>query len=667
MKLEELKGLGPTRLQTLSAMGISSLRDLLYHLPLRYEDRTTASPCAELRTGMTGMVEGLVTSEPKISFFNGLSRVSLTLQDLSGRLAVVWFNQPWMKEQFRLNDLAALYGTVTEKNGRRMMVNPQKVQEREILPVYRAVKGLPAKTYREIMRKALEQVEDCLPESLPQSLRLRYGLCELNYAIRQAHFPDSLEALKIARRRISFEQMLLYQVLVALAGRKREKGFALDIPPDMPEEYWKRCGFEPTSAQKRALSEIRSDLCRDVPMSRMVQGDVGCGKTAIALGAMVMACSAGYQCLMMAPTEILARQHEEGSRQLLESFGLRTGLILGSTRTSERRRLNEAAASGEIDVFFGTHALISENMSYRRLGLVITDEQHRFGVQQRSALQNKGAGEAGLPHVLVMSATPIPRSLALILYGDLELSLVDELPPGRKPVATRIVPESKREDMYGFLRRQVAEGRQAYVICPLVEDSEADETLRSVQSTYDALCSRELKDLRVGLTWGGQAPAEKADTLRRFAAGEMDVLVSTTVVEVGVNVPNAAVMVIENAQRYGLAQLHQLRGRVGRGTAESWCFLVGEANERLRTMTQTNDGFVIAQKDLELRGPGDLMGVRQSGEAMDGFLLNGDMRQLEETHACMKSLRDDPALAEERKLVEEQALKAFPDTRIARN
>ena len=667
MELSELRGLGPTRLERLRAMGICSLRDLLYTLPIRYEDRTSPTPCADCRAGMRVLAEGIVTSEPKISFFHGLSRVTLTLRDGTGTLHIVWFNQPWMQNQFALNDLAALYGTVSEKNGRRMLVNPQKVTERSIQPVYRAIRGIPAKTYREIVTAALSQTDDCCPESLPGPLRLRHGLCERNFAIRQAHFPDSLESLKIARRRLSFEQMLLYEAMISMAGNHSDPGYAMGIPPDAAGRYWSVLPFPPTAAQQRVLEDIAADMRQPRAMGRLIQGDVGCGKTAIAFGAMVMAAQAGYQALMMAPTEILAVQHFENARALLAPLGITCGLMTGSMKAAEKRKAHEAAASGSWQLIFGTHALISDGVAYQKLGLVITDEQHRFGVRQRSALQEKGKADGLAPHVLVMSATPIPRTLALILYGDLDLSVVDELPPGRTPVVTRIVPEEKRASMYGFLRAQVAAGKQAYVICPLVEDSEAMEDISSAKSTFDQLSENELKGLRLGLTWGDQPAEEKEDTLRRFSAGELDVLVSTTVVEVGVNVPNATVMVIENAERYGLSQLHQLRGRVGRGTDASWCFLLAEANERLRILTQTSDGFEIAQKDLELRGPGDLLGTRQSGEAVAGFLLDGDVRLLEEACQCMKELRGNPSLREECRQVEEEAMLHYSDRQIARN
>ena len=374
-----------------------------------------------------------------------------------------------------------------------------------------------------------------------------------------------------------------------------------------------------------------------------------------------MVCKAGFQAAMMAPTEILARQHYESAKAMLEPLGLRCGLLIGSMRAKEKKAAHAACACGEWDAVFGTHALISEGVAYRNLGLVVTDEQHRFGVNQRSSLQEKGANAGKAPHVLVMSATPIPRTLALILYGDLDVSVVDELPPGRTPVKTRVVPEEKREAMYGFLRGEVAKGRQGYVVCPLVEESEMLEDVRSAKETYDDLVHGVLHGLRVGLTWGTQKAEDKANVLADFAAGKLDVLVSTTVIEVGVNVPNASVMIIENAERYGLSQLHQLRGRVGRGTAESWCFLLAEENERLRILTQTNDGFLVAQKDLELRGPGDLMGTRQSGEMLQGFLLDGDVKLLEEAANCMKKLRTEPAFSAERQAVEAVAMRFYGD------
>ncbi len=654
MELSEMRGVGPARMESLRAVGITSLRDLLYTLPVRYEDRTVITPCKEARGEV--LVMGVVPDSPKYSRFNGLVRVTASLHDDSGRLSLAWYNQPWMMQQLPVGEAIMLYGRVAEKNGRRVLQNAAIVTEKSIQPVYRAIKGIPAKSFRAMMEQALEQVDDTCPETLPNSLRLRHGLCELNFALRQAHFPANFENLKMARRRLAFEQMLMYQAALGLMRHHKEDGMPIPLADDATDDFWRTMPFPPTGAQKRVLEEVAADLRRTRAMSRLIQGDVGCGKTALAFGAIAMVCKAGFQAAMMAPTEILARQHYESAKAMLEPLGIRCGLLIGSMKAKEKKTAHAACASGEWDAVFGTHALISEGVAYKNLGLVVTDEQHRFGVRQRSTLQEKGAQEGKAPHVLVMSATPIPRTLALILYGDLDVSVVDELPPGRTPVKTRVVPESKREAMYGFLREEIAKHRQGYVVCPLVDESDMLEDVRSAKETYDDLVQGVLHGLRVGLTWGTQKADDKAAVLADFASGALDVLVSTTVIEVGVNVPNASVMIIENAERYGLSQLHQLRGRVGRGSAESWCFLLAEENERLRILTQTNDGFLVAQKDLELRGPGDLMGTRQSGEMLQGFLLDGDVKLLEEAANCMKKLRADASLSAERESVERVAL-----------
>ncbi len=654
-----MRGIGPARMASLRAVGITSLRDLLYTLPVRYEDRTKIVPCGEARGEV--LVMGVVKDPPKFSRFNGLQRVTASLRDDSGRLSLAWYNQPWMMQQLPVGEPIMLYGRVAEKNGRRVLQNAAIVTEPSIQPVYRAVKGIPAKSFRTMMEQALEQVDDTCPETLPNTLRLRHDLCELNFALRQAHFPTNFENLKLARRRLAFEQMLMYQAALGMMRHHKEDGMPIPLADCAAADFWATMPFPPTGAQRRVLEEVAADLRGNRAMSRLIQGDVGCGKTALAFGAIAMTVKAGFQTAMMAPTEILARQHYESARAILEPLGIRCGLLIGSMKVKEKRAAHAACASGEWQAVFGTHALISDGVGYNKLGLVVTDEQHRFGVRQRSTLQEKGAVEGKAPHVLVMSATPIPRTLALILYGDLDVSVVDELPPGRTPVKTRVVPEEKREAMYGFLRGEVAQGRQGYVVCPLVEDSEMLEDVRSAKETYDDLVHGVLHGLRVGLTWGTQKAEEKANVLAEFSAGKLDVLVSTTVIEVGVNVPNASVMIIENAERYGLSQLHQLRGRVGRGAAESWCFLLAEENDRLRILSQTNDGFLVAQKDLELRGPGDLMGTRQSGEMLQGFLLDGDVKLLEEAAGCMKQLRADSRLQEERAAVEAVALTHYRD------
>ena len=551
---------------------------------------------------------------------------------------VVWYNQPWLKDQLAPGRELLLYGKADRPRGALQLVSPTIEHEASLVPVYRQVPGVPAKALRAAIEAALEACDANWPEDLPESIRRRYGLSERNFALRSAHFPASREALAAARRRLAFEDLLLYQVALGLTRESGREGVRLDFDDAEIESFWSSLPFAPTGAQRRVLGEIAQDLRSPRAMARLVQGDVGCGKTAIAFAAIRLAWACGYQAAMMAPTEVLARQHYDGARELLEPMGLRVGLLTGSLTAKQHRLAHEAIAAGEWDVVIGTHALITEGVEYRRLGLVVTDEQHRFGVRQRAKLGEKGDA----PNVLVMSATPIPRTLALILYGDLDISIVDELPPGRRPVATRIVPEAKREGLYGFLRQEVRSGRQAYVVCPLVEESEAVDA-RPAEEVYDDLRTRRLPDLRIELVHGRMRPAEKDAALERFRSGEADILVSTTVIEVGVNVPNATIMVIENAERFGLAQLHQLRGRVGRGSEESWCFLMAEPNERLRFLASTADGFKIAQKDLELRGPGELFGTRQSGAIAEGVSLMGsDAELIRDTHDLARELLSHP-------------------------
>ncbi len=657
--LKELKGLGKARLAVLEKAGIRTLADLLLTLPVRYQDTSVSLPIGEIAPGMEVCVSGYPKASPRLSRFKGMSSVTLRLMDESGGVPVVWYNQPWLQNQIHQEDLLTLYGRVDrDKQGRLRMASPLIVRERGILPVYRALSGIPPRVMRELIREALLLIEDCCPETLPDILRLKYHLCERNFALRQAHFPETKENLAIALRRMSFEGLLLYQAAAASLRGERAKGVAMEVAEDEIDRYFRSLPFPPTGAQKRVLAEIAADLQSGTAMGRMVQGDVGCGKTALAFGAMFLSAQAGYQSALMAPTEILARQHLDSAKKALEPLGVSCGLLLGGMKAKERRDALEKIASGEWQAVIGTHALISEGVRYDRLGLVITDEQHRFGVRQRRLLSRKGQEEEAAPNELVMSATPIPRSLALVLYGDLDLSVVDEMPPGRTPVKTRIVPEDKREGLYRFIREEASRGRQTYVVCPLVEESDVIDA-RSAQETYADLCTGPLADLRLGLTYGSQDAAEKEETIRKFAAGEIDVLVSTSVIEVGVNVPSATVMVIENADRFGLSQLHQLRGRVGRGAEESWCFLMAAPNERLKALCETSDGFKIAQKDLEMRGPGDFLGTRQHGDTLlPGMALGADMLLLEETSQCLKWLRS-PGYEEEWAQVKESARQAF--------
>lgn len=665
MELSDIKGVGKTRLDTLRAAGITSLRDLLFNLPTGYKDTTHPLPIASLVPGQTCAVEGVIASRPRLNRYPGGNSVTLLIEDDTGLIPCVWFNQPWMAQNLKEGQTKLFYGRVDRYKGKLQMMNPSLETEGAITPLYKTLPGIPGKVMRDIVAAALSEVDDCCPETLPKSLRMRYGLCEKNFAIRQAHFPDTYEALEAARRRLSFEQLLFYQAALSFLRDRKEDGIPLPVIPEDMKVFWRAMPFPPTGAQMRVLAEIGADMTGPYPMARLVQGDVGSGKTAIAFGALFLCVKYGYQGALMAPTEILARQHLESAKALLTPLGITCGLLVGGMKAKERKEALAAIATGAWQVVIGTHALISEGVAYQNLGLVITDEQHRFGVRQRSALLDKGIAKEGeaQPHVLVMSATPIPRTLALILFGDLDVSVVDELPPGRTPVATRIVPEGKREGMYGFLRNEIAMGRQAYIVCPLVEESEEAGDLKAAQSQYRELTAGPLSGLRVGLTYGKQPPGEKAAVLEAFSSGELQVLVATTVIEVGVNVPNATVMIIEDAHRYGLSQLHQLRGRVGRGSAESWCFLLAEPNERLRTLASTNDGFIIAKKDLELRGPGEFFGTRQHGApALPGMSAQGDVLLLEETQKCLHDLRREASLFYEWELVKAEAQRAFADS-----
>ena len=659
MNITDMEGIGPARAEALRAMGIISLRDLLFTLPVRYEDHETVSPC---RTSTPGniLVQGRFTDPLKMARFNGITRVTGTICDASGKMPVCWYNEPWMATTIKVWEEVRLYGRLNIKNGRRTLQNPRLAPEGGWIPVYRPVRGFPAKSFRKLITEALNHLEDCCPETLPREFRMEHRLCELNFALREAHFPQSMMNLEIARRRLSFERILIYLMYVTGIGTERHKAHAFPITEAQTEAYWQSLVFAPTGAQRKVLEEIAADLRKETAMARLIQGDVGSGKTAVAFGAIRLAKEAGFQAAMMAPTEILAAQHYESARETLETAGIRCRLLTGSTKAKERREILKELAEGGCDAVFGTHALISKDVAYQRLGLVITDEQHRFGVNQRSALGQKGEdAEQTFPHVLVLSATPIPRTLALILYGDLDISIIDEMPKGRTPVKTFLVPEAKREGMYGFLREQVRAGRQAYIVCPAVEDSETMDELKSAKAVYEELSTGPLKDLRIGLTWGNQKAAEKEQTLQDFHSGKFDVLVATTVIEVGINNPNATIMIIENAERFGLSQLHQLRGRVGRGSAESWCFLLSENSGKIDILCKTNDGFVISQKDLEMRGPGDLMGTRQSGDFTGMLTADMNGRLLEEVSRAVQELRRDPAQKKTLQQLEDYAKEYF--------
>ncbi|MDD2647958.1 MAG: ATP-dependent DNA helicase RecG [Eubacteriales bacterium] len=638
MLLSEQKGIGTSRIAALRLAGIEDAVSLLMYLPQSYRDLSRITPISDLSVGMPAVIRARILRPPTCTYIRGMSIVRAAIQDESGKLSVTYFNQPWMQKQLHEGDVVTLSSRLLIKNKQKQFVNPTLEKENGIRPVYKAIKGFPTKLLRELISRLILEEGFLIVEPLPESILSEYSLMPINDAIREAHIPQSEITLKEARRRLSFENLLMYQCAILGVKKRRGNGFLIDSGSDTSKSFWSRMPYKPTNAQIRVTNEIYADLSSQTAMARLVQGDVGCGKTAIAFAAIYAAFKSGYQSALMAPTEILARQHYESAKKLLEPFGISCGLFIGGMKAKERRDALESIKSGEWQLVIGTHALISKGVEYHNLGLAITDEQHRFGVNQRQTLADKGKN----PHVLVLSATPIPRSLALILYGDLDVSIVDELPPGRTAVRTRIVSKEKRDLLFGFVRDEVRKGRQAYIVCPLVEEDDEAEDVKSAKAVLDELVNGQLSGLRLGLTYGSQRSGEKAEVIGSFASGELDVLVATTVIEVGVNVPNATIMVIENAERYGLSQLHQLRGRVGRGSEQSWCFLEGEKNERLDMMTKTNDGFEIAQKDLELRGPGDLFGTAQHG-AMElfGDAAGADIRLIQETQALAKRLRSE--------------------------
>ena len=612
IEISQVPGVGPARAKAFALAGIRTVKDLLNCLPKEYIDLDHPASIREVEIGSSVLFMGRVVSVSKAFRRGNLTIVSARVNDGISSINAVWYNQPWIREKLRPDMQVKLYGRLErDKSGARHLASPVFMEGEGLIPVYKAIPGIQPKVLSATMEKALRLMDGQWPDELPQEMRMRLSLCERNFAMRNAHFPIDADALAFARRRLAFEEMLLYQIALRLLRGGPQKGTAISVSD--PDIFWSGLPFPPTGAQKRVLTEIFSDMASEKAMSRLVQGDVGCGKTAVAFGAAWAAIQAGYQVALMAPTGILAAQHLESAQKMLSPLGIKSGLLVGGMSASARREALAGIASGEWQLVIGTHALLTDTVVYHKLALVITDEQQRFGVRQRAVLLQKGEA----PNVLVLSATPIPRTLSMVLYGDLDVSIVDELPPGRTPVKTRIVPEEKRENMYGFLRGLFDQGRQAYVVCPLVEESEVMDAA-SAESVCEMLQNGPFKDYRVALATGKMKAEEKDAVLEAFHRGEIQCLVSTTVIEVGVNVPNATVMVIENAERFGLSQLHQLRGRVGRGDLESWCFLLAESNERLDLLCKTNDGFVIAQKDLDLRGPGELFGFRQSGAAMAG-------------------------------------------------
>ena len=613
-----LKGVGPKTAERFEKLGIVTLADLLCHYPRRYIDFSRPYSIAEAPPDTECVVKAEVFAKPAGRILPGGRRMErITAGDDVSSLEITWFNNPYAAQKLELGQEYYFQGIVTGGMLRRQMVNPQVRTAAQITAapfeaVYPQTEGLSSTVIAKCIRQLLPHAE-LLPDPLPEEMLKKYRLLSKADAVRAIHCPATEEEAFAARRRLIYEELLVLQLGI---GRMKNRGSASTGAPMQrldPAPFWASLPFSPTGAQRRAVDEILTDLSGSTSMNRLLQGDVGSGKTLVAAAAIWACIRSGYQAALLAPTEILAAQHAENLNRMLAPFGMRVALLTGGMKAAARRTTLAAIRSDEADLVVGTHAILSEGVEFARLGLAVVDEQHRFGVRQRGMLAEKAAN----PHLLVMSATPIPRTLGLLIYGDLDISILDELPPGRKPVKTRCITGKKRRDLYGFLDREIGAGRQVYIVCPAIEDT-PDGGLNAVKSYYEDIAKALLPDRRVGLMHGRLKPKEKAAVMDDFKAGRLDALVSTTVIEVGVDVPNATVMVIENAERYGLSALHQLRGRVGRGAAESWCFLVSDntaesVQKRLKFLCSTSDGFAVAQFDLETRGPGDFFGSRQHG------------------------------------------------------
>ncbi|MFQ8834348.1 MAG: ATP-dependent DNA helicase RecG [Faecalibacterium prausnitzii] len=646
-----LKGVGPKTAERFEKLGILTLSDLLCHYPRRYLDFSKPYSIAEAPADTECVVKAEVFAKPGGRILPGGRRMErITAGDDVSSLEITWFNNPYAAQKLELGQEYYFQGIVTGGMLRRQMVNPQvrtdaQVKSSPFEAVYPQTEGLTSSAIAKCVRQLLPHAE-LLPDPLPPEMLKKYRLLSKADAVRAIHCPATEEEAFAARRRLIYEELLVLQLGI---GRMKNHGAAATGAPMKKADaspFWESLSFSPTGAQRRAVEEILTDMSGETSMNRLLQGDVGSGKTLVAAAAIWACIRAGYQAALLAPTEILASQHAENLNRLLSPFGMRVALLTGGMKAAARRTTLAAIRDDEADLIVGTHAILSEGVEFARLGLAVVDEQHRFGVRQRGLLAEKAAN----PHLLVMSATPIPRTLGLLMYGDLDISILDELPPGRKPVKTRCITGKKRADLYGFLDREIDSGRQVYIVCPAIEDA-GGSGLNAVKSYYEDIAKAYLPDRRVGLMHGKLKPKEKAAVMDDFKSGRLDALVSTTVIEVGVDVPNATVMVIENAERYGLSALHQLRGRVGRGAAESWCFLVSDnasesVQKRLKFLCSTSDGFAVAQYDLETRGPGDFFGSRQHGlPTLQIADLMNDTRTLHAAQSeAVALLAEDPLL-----------------------
>ena len=657
-EVQFVKGVGPNRVKLLNKLNIYTLKDLITYFPRNHEDRSIAKKISECVDGETVLIKATALTKITEIRARRLSIYRLVVNDESSSCVITWFNQKYLKDKFKVGETYTFFGKIENKGGTFEMKSPVFDKEGvdkntgKIVPIYPLTSRLSQNVLRKIIESGIDEVYGNLEESIPDYILQKYKLLGINEAYKNIHFPSSNSDFIRAKNRLVFEELLALQLALfrLKEGQKYdEKGIKFDSNIKM-QDVIETLPFTLTNAQKRVLNEIDKDMEKDTAMNRLLQGDVGSGKTVVSIVAAYKAVKSGYQAAIMAPTAILADQHLKNFTKMLEPFGIRCELLVSSVTKKNKELILERLKNGEIDILIGTHALLEDNVVFKNLGLVVTDEQHRFGVKQRATIVAKGNN----PDVIVMSATPIPRTLALILYGDLDISIIDELPPNRKKIETYAVGKDMEERIIAFVKKLIGEGRQAYIVCPLVEDSD-DMDLKSVTALAEKYKTEVFSEYRVEYLHGKMKPKEKDDIMQRFKNGEIDILISTTVIEVGVDVPNASIMIIENAERFGLAQLHQLRGRVGRGEYKSYCILKNEGHskvckERMKVMCQTNDGFVISEKDLELRGSGDFFGTAQHGvPELKIANLFENIRELKEVQELASQIiADDPNLEKEK-------------------